>query len=138
MTEKQPVRKRKQKDPERRRMENLFYAFLDQLEEFAADPLLFHRRIVVRAREEPTEINTEGMDLDQMKVYASVLQETEKLRKSLFLLPGWEGREKVRLEEQKLALMEKKLSGADRENACGIIFMPSPGQEDEDAPEVSQ
>ena len=130
--------KRRGRDQGFRRLEGLYEGFVSRLEDYAADECCFRRRLVSRGKDAPPEeIVTLGADLDQMKTYVLILEETEKLRRSLYALPAWEAREKIAVEQAKVRLMEKKLEDA-AAPASGVVVLPAPlGDEaDEDAVEV--
>ena len=130
--------KRRGRDQGFRRLEGLYEGFVSRLEDYAADECCFRRRLVSRGKDAPPEeIVTSGADLDQMKTYVLILEETEKLRRSLYALPAWEAREKIAVEQAKVRLMEKKLEDAGAP-ASGVVVLPAPlGDEaEEDAVEV--
>ena len=130
--------KRRRRDQGFRRLEGLYEGFVSRLEDYAADECCFRRRLVSRGKDAPPEeIVTLGADLDQMKTYVLILEETEKLRRSLYALPAWEAREKIAVEQAKVRLMEKKLEDAGAP-ASGVVVLPAPlGDEaEEDAVEV--
>lgn len=118
--------KRRRRDQGFRRLEGLYEGFVDRLENYAADECCFRRRLVSRGKDAPPEeIVTLGADLDQMKTYVLILEETEKLRRSLYALPAWEAREKIAVEQAKVRLMEKKLEDAGGP-ASGVVVLPAP------------
>ena len=130
--------KRRGRDQGFRRLEGLYEGFVSRLEDYAADECCFRRRLVSRGKDAPPEeIVTLGADLDQMKTYVLILEETEKLRRSLYALPAWEAREKIAVEQAKVRLMEKKLEDT-AAPAAGVVVLPAPlGDEaEEDAVEV--
>ena len=130
--------KRRGRDQGFRRLEGLYEGFVSRLEDYAADECCFRRRLVSRGKDAlPEEIVTLGADLDQMKTYVLILEETEKLRRSLYALPAWEAREKIAVEQAKVRLMEKKLEDTGAP-ASGVVVLPAPlGDEaEEDAVEV--
>ena len=130
--------KRRRRDQGFSRLEGLYEGFVSRLEDVAADERCFRRRLVSRGRDAPPEeIVTEGVDLDQMKTYVLILEETEKLRRSLYALPAWEAREKIAVEQAKVRLMEKKLEGVEAPMS-GVVVLPAPlgAASEEDAVEV--
>ena len=122
MTEKA---KRRRRDQGFSRLEALYEGFVGELEACAADRQCFYRRLVARGRDAaPEEIVTSGADLERMKTFVLILEETEKLRRSLYALPNWEAREKIAVEQAKLKLMEKKLEGGEAP-AAGVVILPA-------------
>lgn len=123
-------KKGRTRNPGFRRMERLFGEYLARLEKYSGDKDMFYRRLIMKGRDGcPEEIVTDGPDAEEMRLWAAVLQETEKLRRTLYGLPGWEAREKIGVEKAKLDLMARKLEGGGA-SACGIVEIPRVLEED--------
>ena len=130
--------KRRRRDQGFSRLEALYEGFVSELEACAADKYCFYRRLAARGKDAaPEEIVTAGADLERMKAFVLILEETEKLRRSLYALPTWEAREKIAVEQGKLKLMERKLDGGEAP-AAGVVILPAalPEEDTGEAAEV--
>ncbi len=128
-------KKERVRNPGFRRLETLYTDLVGKLEDLSRDEYLFRRRPAARGKDPagPAEIVTEGSDLEQVRLWALILQETDKLRRSLYALPTWEAREKIAVERAKLDLMARKLEGASLPG-IGVVELPQVLPEEPDVP----
>ncbi len=125
---------------EKGRLKRLLSAYLGRLEDMMEDRLLFNRQLVTFKIKVPEqgieeagakEIETKGVNLNAVRVFAKILQETETCRKMLYALQDRQMEDRFRVEMRKLDLMERRLEGETQPGDTGVIFL----QEREDVPE---
>ena len=125
---------------EKGRLKRLLSEYLGRLEDMMEDRLLFNRQLVtfkIKAPEQgieeagAKEIETKGVNLNAVRVFAKILQETETCRKMLYALQDRQMEDRFRVEMRKLDLMERRLEGETQPGEAGVIFL----QEREEVPE---
>ena len=125
---------------EKGRLKRLLSSYLGRLEDMMEDRLLFNRQLVtykIKAPEQgieeagAKEIETRGVNLNAVRVFAKILQETETCRKMLYALQDRQMEDRFRVEMRKLDLMERRLEGETQPGDTGVIFL----REREEVPE---